>query len=90
MNKRVSGGYNLPTGELIIFNIVEYTFIQATLAAFFTSGRTRCYVTDGQNGLEFAFTGWMALPVLVVLSFVFDKLREGKIEELENTKLPNE
>lgn len=78
MNKRLLEGYNLTTGKLMIFNIIEYTFIQCTLATFFTSGPTLCYVTDGQNGLEFVFTGWMALPFLVVLSLVFDNLRERK------------
>jgi hypothetical protein len=90
MNKTLSAGYNLTTDKLIIFNIVEYTFIQGTLAAFFTNGRTLCYVTDGQNGLEFAFTGWMALPFLVVLSLVFDKMREEKTAELEEERVYNE
>lgn len=89
MNKTLKTGYNLATHKIIIFNIVEYTFIQATLAAFFTNGRTLCYVTDGQNGLEFAFTGWMALPFLAVLSLVFDKLREEKTAELKEKKISN-
>lgn len=78
MNRTLSAGYNLTADKLIIFNITEYTFIQATLAAFLTNGDTLCYVTDGQNGLEFALTGWMALPVLIVLSVAFDTLRERK------------
>jgi hypothetical protein len=82
MNKRLSEGYHLDYYKLLIFNIVEYTFIQCTLATFFTNGQTLCYVTDGQNGLEFAFTGWMALPFLIVLSLVFDNLRERKVAEL--------
>jgi hypothetical protein len=83
MNKTLKTGYNLTKGELITFNVIEYTFIQATLAVFFTNGRTLCYVTDGQNGLELVFTGWMALPFLAVLSLVFDKFREEKIAELK-------
>jgi hypothetical protein len=82
MYKTLKTGYNLATGDLITFNVIEYTFIQATLAVFFTNGRTLCYASDGQNGLEFAFTGWMALPVLVALSLVFDKLREEKTAEV--------
>ena len=89
MNKRLSEGYNLTTDKLIIFNIIEYTFIQATLAIFFTNGQMLCYVTDGQNGLELAFTGWMALPFLTVLSLVFDNLREKKAEELKADEIPN-
>jgi hypothetical protein len=90
MNKRLLEGYNLTTDSLIIFNIIEYVFIQATLVTFFTSGQTLCYVTDGQNGLEFAFTGWMALPLLILLSLVFDNLRERKTHELNQESLPNE
>lgn len=83
MQKTFRAGHDLATNKLIIFNIIEYTFIQCALARFFTNGHTLCYVSDGQNGLEFAFTGWMALPFLVVFSKVFDKLRAGE-------RLPNE
>lgn len=76
MDKRLSEGYNLTIDKLIFFNIIEYIFIQASLTMLFTKGHTLCYVTDGQNGIEFAFTGWMALPVLVVLSLKFDNMRE--------------
>lgn len=84
MNKRLLEGYNLTTDKLIIFNVIEYTFIQCTLSIFFTSGQTLCYGSGGQNGLEFAFTGWMSMPFLVVLSLVFDNLREIRIEEIKD------
>ena len=80
MNKRLLEGYNLGTDRLVIFNIIEYTFIQCTLATFFTNGQTLCYVSDGQNGLEFALTGWMSMPFLISLSLVFDYLRKRKTE----------
>lgn len=86
MYKRLLNGYHLTTDKLTIFNIIEYTCIQATLAIFYTSGRTLCYVSDGQNGLEFIFTGWMALPFLVVLSLVFDNFREKRIYELRTNE----
>lgn len=76
VNRWLSGAYNLTTGKLLIFNFIEYTFLQCALTAFFTTGKTLCYVSDGQNGLEFAFTGWMALPILIVLSLIFDKLNQ--------------
>lgn len=90
MNKRLSAGYNLTTDKLLFFNIIEYMFIQATLAIFFTNGHTLCYVTDGQNGLEFVFTGWMALPVLIVLSLTFDNLKDEKIYELTASESSDE
>jgi hypothetical protein len=86
MNKRLFEGYHLTTANLMIFNVIEYTFIQCTLAPFFTSGHTLCYVADGQNGLEFVFTGWMAIPFLAVLSLLFDNLRERKSEEFKGTQ----
>ncbi len=63
---------NLKT-RLSVFNLIEYTFIQASLALFFTSGQTLCYVSDGQNGLELVFTAWLALPILIVFSLLFEQ-----------------
>ena len=59
--------------RLLFFNLMEYTFIQASLALFFTNGHTLCYVSDGQNGLELVFTAWLALPILIGLSVLFGK-----------------
>ena len=60
--------------KLILFNLFEYIFIQAGLATLFTNGHTLCSVGDGQNGLEFAFSAWLSLPILVLLSYIFGKL----------------
>lgn len=59
--------------QLTFFNIFEYVFIQSSLTPLFTSGRTLCYMTDGQNGLELAFTAWLALSILVTFSFIFNQ-----------------
>lgn len=72
--QKLREGDQLKSNKLIIFNILQYFFIQCSLASLFTSSQTLCYVTDGQNGLEFAFTGWMALPFLILFSIVFDQL----------------
>ena len=64
--------------KLILFNLLEYIFIQASLASFFTSGKTLCYGSDGQNGLEFAFAGWLALPILLIFSYIFKILSDNK------------
>ena len=58
---------------LTLFNFFEYIFIQSSLTPLFTDGRTLCYATDGQNGLELAFTAWLALPILVIISLVFNQ-----------------
>ena len=60
--------------KLILFNLFEYIFIQAGLATLFTNGHTLCSVRDGQNGLEFAFTAWLSLPILILLSYIFGKI----------------
>ncbi|MBT1696022.1 hypothetical protein KK083_03980 [Fulvivirgaceae bacterium PWU4] len=83
INKWLSGEYSLITGKLLLFNFLEYIFLQCALAAFFTNGHTLCYVTDGQNGLEIVFTGWMALPILIMFSLAFDTLRKSFFEEKE-------
>jgi hypothetical protein len=63
------------------FNIIEYTLLQASLASLFTNGQTLCYVTDGQNGLEFAFTGWFAIPIVFLLSVLFQQVQKAKLEQ---------
>ena len=89
MNKKLSTGYNFSNDKLLNFNIIEFAFIQCSLGTFFTNGQTLCYGNGGQNGLEFMFTGWLALPFLIVLSLTFDNLRTRKIEELKADKLSN-
>lgn len=71
---------NLKT-RLAFFNLIEYTFIQASLALFFTSGQTLCYVSDGQNGLELVFTAWLALPILIGLSVLFGQILKTNYEK---------
>ena len=66
--------------KFILFNSLEYIFIQASLAFFFTSGNTLCYVSDGQNGLELVFTAWLGLPILLIFSFVYKNIWEQKID----------
>lgn len=67
--------------RLTFFNLFEYIFIQSSLTPLFTSGRTLCYVTDGQNGLELVFTAWLALPILIAFSFAFNQtIKQPKFE----------
>ena len=80
---KIKRGVNLTTIEITVFNIIEYTFIQCALAAYFSNPNTLCYVTDGQNGLEFVFTAWMATPLLVVLSLIFDSIRKSTLQEVQ-------
>ena len=68
--------------RLIFFNIAEYTFIQGGLALFYSNPNTLCYVTDGQNGLEIIFFGWIALPILILLSYLFDLLHKKHLKQL--------
>jgi len=59
--------------RLTIFNLIEYTFIQSSLTPLFTTGQTLCYGNGGQNGLELVFTAWLSLPILLMLSFIFNQ-----------------
>lgn len=59
---------------LIVFNLLEYICIQSSLTPLFTNGRTLCYGSGGQNGLELVFTAWLSLPILIAFSIVFNRL----------------
>lgn len=59
--------------RLIFFNLFEYIFIQSSFTLLFTSGKTLCDFTDGQNGLELVFTAWLALPILIIFSYLFNQ-----------------
>lgn len=85
LKKTLNEGYEISINSLINFNLIEYVFIQSTLAALFSNPRTLCYLSDGQNGLEFVFTGWMAMPLLVMLSLVFDNVRHRRIEAIKSS-----
>ena len=60
--------------RLTFFNLFEYIFIQSSLTPLFTSRRTLCYLSDGQNGIELVFTAWLALPIIIIFSFIFTRL----------------
>ena len=60
--------------KLIIFNLVEYICIQSSFGSLFSNSNTLCYESDGQNGLELVFTAWLALPILVILSILFNRI----------------
>lgn len=60
--------------HLTLFNLFEYTFIQSSLTPLFISSKTLCHNHDGQNGLELVFTAWLALPILILFSFVFNHI----------------
>lgn len=67
--------------NLNLFNFFEYLFIQGSLASLFTTANTLCYGSGGQNGIEFAFTAWLALPILIIFSYFFEYHTETTIGE---------
>ena len=77
--KNIEKTKNPTLAKLTFFNFIEYISIQACFAQFFTSGKTFCYGSGGQNGLELVFTAWLALPILICFSFIF-KYRFEKLE----------
>lgn len=68
------------SSRLTFFNLIEYTFLQASLVPYFTSGPTLCFDSDGQNGLELVFTAWIALPILIGLSALFNQTLKSQNE----------
>lgn len=69
------------TKWLIFFNFIESTFIQGGLALLYSDENTLCYVKDGQNGLEVIFFGWVSLPILILLSWLFDILYKKHLKQ---------
>ena len=66
--------------KLILFNLIEYVCIQSSIGSLLSNSNTLCYGSGGQNGLELVFTAWLALPILVVLSIIFNRI----INQVEN------
>ncbi len=60
--------------KLTIFNLVEYVCIQSSIGSLFSNSNTLCYGSGGQNGLELVFTAWLALPILIAMSIVFNRI----------------
>ena len=81
LNGKSTMPYQKIKTNLILFNLFEYIFIQASLALLFTNGNILCYGSGGQNGIEFAFTAWLALPILIIFSYFFEYHTETTIAE---------
>lgn len=64
--------------KLNLFNSIEYISLQICLARIFTNESIICYGSGGQNGLELAFTAWIALPILVTLSYLSENQLKNK------------
>lgn len=72
LNKKETESYEKLKTNLVFFNFFEYFFIQTAFSLFFTKADTICYVSDGQNGIELAFTAWLSLPILMIFSYIFE------------------
>jgi hypothetical protein len=81
LNRKSTIPYQKIKKNLILFNLFEYIFLQASLASLLTNGNTLCYGSGGQNGIEFAFTAWLALPILIIFSYFFEYHTETTIAE---------
>ena len=70
----------------VLFNLLEIACIQLGVGLFFTDPESLCYARDGQVGLELIFAGMVAVPILMILGFVFqrflNRLIDGQINIL--------
>ena len=64
--------------RILLFDLTLYVCIPAALEIHFSTPQILCNVTDGQNGLELAFSAWLALPVVMLLSVVFEQVFKGR------------
>ena len=71
--KNIKKTKNPTLTKLTLFNFIEYICLQACLARIFIDSETLCYGT-GEDGVEIYFTGWLALPILMFISFLFKHL----------------
>jgi hypothetical protein len=78
IRKRGLTGYHLTENEAVIFNIIEYSFLQWSFASILISSKTLCYA---KSGFEFVFAGWMAIPILIALSIFFDSVNRKTRKE---------
>lgn len=88
LRKTIVEGYDLNARAITIFNVLEYIFIQCAFSVFVSNARTLCYVSDGQNGIQFVFTAWMGIPIIILLSLIFDSKRKKMLHELWPEKIP--
>ncbi|WP_035695003.1 hypothetical protein [Flavobacterium soli] len=66
--------YRKPTqANLLLFNFLEYCFLQISIGQLFVSSNTICF-GQSDGGLVLVFTAWLALPILVCLSFIFKSM----------------
>lgn len=78
--EHIKNAKNATLTKLTLFNFIEYICLQACIAQFFTNSQTICFGSGGQNGIELIFTAWIALPILLCLSFIFQHKLEKQTE----------
>ena len=65
-------------GRILIFDSILFLCIPTALEPYVSTANTLCNVADGQNGLELVFSAWLALPVLLLFSFIFEQIFKGR------------
>ena len=60
--------------KLILFNLFEYSFIQASLSPLFTTDIKLTNGTSFPHIPVIIFTAYLSLPILIAFSFIFNKL----------------
>ncbi|MDJ1504265.1 hypothetical protein [Xanthocytophaga agilis] len=65
-------------GKIWLYNLLEYIFLQCSIGWLFSNAKTLCYVSDGQNGLQFVFTSWMGLCIQLFYSLLLDWMKNNK------------
>lgn len=55
-----------------LFCLLEYISLQAIIGAYFTEADILCYGRDGQIGLEFVLTGWIAALTILASGFFYE------------------
>ncbi len=76
---------NKPTQtNLLLFNFIEYNALQIGLSQLLITPNMTCF-GQSDGAMVFILTAWIALPILVCLSFIFRK----RFKSLESSTTAN-
>lgn|GEM_PF-7088244 len=56
-----------------IFGLIEYLGIQSFAVVFFVTADSSCHGHTAQNGLEYIFTAWLSIPLILLFDYLLIK-----------------
>ena len=66
--------------RIITFCLLEMACFQLGLGLFFTTPEILCYAHDAQVGFELIFAGMAAVPIIIMMGYVFQRFLNNLID----------